>query len=146
MSVPAGKLALPELAAMKRRGEKIVMVTDLALDLELRVHPTVRDVDGLALSSRNDRLTADERLRALALPRALATRDRDEALLTLQAAGVEVDYVEVAHFDPHVLAGAVRVGSFSQLPRIHSRYQPCQAMRYVVAESAPCVANSSVMR
>lgn len=87
------------------------LVTDLALELELRVHPTVRDTDGLAFSSRNDRLSSDERLRALALPRALATRDRDRALLALHEAGVEVDYVEVAHFDPPVLAGAVRVGS-----------------------------------
>jgi len=44
------------------------MISDLALDLELRSIPTVRDADGLALSSRNARLSADERRRALALP------------------------------------------------------------------------------
>ena len=49
------------------------MIADLALELELRALPTVRDPDGLALSSRNARLTPDERERALALPRALAT-------------------------------------------------------------------------
>ena len=49
---------------------------------------------------------------ALALPRALATRDREDALALLRASnGLEVDYVEVADFDPPVLAGAVRVGS-----------------------------------
>ena len=48
------------------------VVRDLNLDVEIRVLPTVRDADGLALSSRNVRLSAAERARALALPRALA--------------------------------------------------------------------------
>jgi len=88
------------------------LVADLAVEVELRIVPTVRDDDGLALSSRNARLTADERTAALALPRALATRDRDTALADLASSnGLEVDYVEVADFDPPVLAGAVRVGS-----------------------------------
>ena len=81
------------------------MITDLALDLELRDLPTVRDADGLALSSRNDRLSAAERERALALPRALATRDPERARELLD--GLEVDYVEVAPFDPPVLAAAI---------------------------------------
>jgi pantoate--beta-alanine ligase len=85
------------------------MITDLHLDLDLRVIPTVRDADGLALSSRNTRLTPEERARALALPRALATRDPEAARKALD--GLEVDYVEVAPFDPPVLAAAVRVGS-----------------------------------
>ena len=88
------------------------LIRDLALEVELRVLPTVRDPDGLALSSRNALLSSDERRRALALPRALATEDRDAALAELAASnGLVVDYVEVADFDPPVLAGAVRVGS-----------------------------------
>jgi len=86
------------------------MIRDLHLELELRVMPTVRDPDGLALSSRNARLSADDRQRALALPRALATKDRDRALELLSQDGLEVDYVEVAPFDPTVLAAAIRVG------------------------------------
>jgi pantoate--beta-alanine ligase len=85
------------------------LVRDLALDLELRVLPTVRDSDGLALSSRNARLSSDERERALALPRALATKDPVEAARLLD--GLDVEYVEVAPFDPPVLTASVRVGS-----------------------------------
>ena len=88
------------------------LIRDLALEVELRVVPIVRDPDGLALSSRNALLSPDERRRALALSRALATGDRERAFAELAAAnGLEIDYVEVADFDPPVLAGAVRVGS-----------------------------------
>jgi pantoate--beta-alanine ligase len=88
------------------------MIRDLALEIELRVLPTVREPDGLALSSRNVLLSPEERTRALVLPRALATRDRNAALdLLASSNGVEVDYLEVADFDPPTLAGAIRVGS-----------------------------------
>jgi pantoate--beta-alanine ligase len=88
------------------------LIRDLALEVELRVLPTVRDRDGLALSSRNALLTPEQRERALALSRALATRDREAALkLLAESNGLVVDYVERAEFDPPVLAGAVRVGS-----------------------------------
>jgi pantoate--beta-alanine ligase len=86
-------------AAVVRR-----MVRDLALPVEIRVCPTVRDADGLALSSRNAYLSPEERAKAVALPRALQARDR--SLLN----GLEVDYFEEADFEPRVLAGAVRVG------------------------------------
>jgi pantoate--beta-alanine ligase len=85
------------------------MIRDLDLGIDLRVVPTVRDADGLALSSRNSLLSEGERSVALALPRALATGDIALARELLD--GLDVDYVEVAPFDPPVLAGAVRVGS-----------------------------------
>ena len=87
------------------------LVRDFDLELEIRVVPTVRDADGLALSSRNVRLTRDERQRALAIPRALATRDPDRARSLLVEAGVEPDYVAVADLDGPTLAVAAEVGS-----------------------------------
>jgi pantoate--beta-alanine ligase len=92
------------------------MIRDLHLDLELRVCPTVRDADGLALSSRNVRLSPAERLHALALPRALASGDADTARAMLS--DLEVEYVEVAPFDPPVLAAAIRVGGVRLIDNI----------------------------
>jgi pantoate--beta-alanine ligase len=57
------------------------LVRDLNLPLEIEVCPTVREPDGLAMSSRNQRLSADERQRAAALNRSL------EAAQELVAAG-----------------------------------------------------------
>ena len=92
------------------------MVRDLDLELDLRVVPTVRDEDGLALSSRNAMLSREERRLASALPRALATRDRAEARRLLN--GVDVDYVEIAPFDPPVLAAAIRVGGIRLIDNV----------------------------
>jgi pantoate--beta-alanine ligase len=94
------------------------LVRDLNVDVEIRVVPTIRAADGLALSSRNARLSPEERTRALAIPRALdagfaAARAGRDAAAAARAvlAGLDVDYVEVADFNGHpTLAIAARVG------------------------------------
>jgi pantoate--beta-alanine ligase len=91
------------------------LVRDLNLPVEVRVVPTVRDPDGLALSSRNARLSPAERERALALPRALreAVASADPvAAACVSLNGLEPEYVEVLDLgEAKVLAAAVRVGS-----------------------------------
>jgi pantoate--beta-alanine ligase len=94
------------------------VVRDLNLPLEIRVVPTVRDRDGLPFSSRNARLSAEERELALALPRALAagkeayTQGADAVRATRSSFnGLRPDYVELIELgDAIVLAAALRVG------------------------------------
>jgi pantoate--beta-alanine ligase len=91
------------------------LVRDLNVPVEIRVVPTVRDTDGLALSSRNVRLSPEERDLALGLPRALlAAAAESDPVAAARASlnGLEPDYVEVLDLgDAKVLAAAVRVGS-----------------------------------
>jgi pantoate--beta-alanine ligase len=94
------------------------LVRDLNLELEIRVVPTVRDEDGLALSSRNSRLSAAEREAALGLPRALARgaeayHHGGDAVAATRSSlnGLDPDYVEILELDgATLLASAVRVG------------------------------------
>lgn len=88
------------------------LVRDLDLPVEVHAHPTVREDDGLAMSSRNRRLTADQRKAAPALARTLenaaerlASGDDTEAVLAearaaLAQAGFEpVEYLELRRED-----------------------------------------------
>jgi pantoate--beta-alanine ligase len=93
------------------------LVRDANLDLAVRVVPTVRDAEGLALSSRNAGLSPGERRQALAIQAALragleaharGTNPVDAARRVL--GDLPVDYVAVADFDEPTLVIAVTVG------------------------------------
>jgi pantoate--beta-alanine ligase len=88
------------------------MTRDLLLPVEVIGLNTLRDTDGLALSSRNAYLTSEERARALAIPRALSAAVsafasgerrvgglRSAALATLEQAGIRLDYATIADAD-----------------------------------------------
>ncbi|MGH2969460.1 MAG: pantoate--beta-alanine ligase, partial [Solirubrobacteraceae bacterium] len=88
------------------------MVRDLDLPVRLEVIPTVREPDGLALSSRNARLDAHERRRAVALSRALHAAEqaigegesdprrlREAALAAMASHGVEPEYLALVDPD-----------------------------------------------
>jgi pantoate--beta-alanine ligase len=97
------------------------MVADLDMNLELIVCPTIREEDGLAMSSRNIFLNAEERRSALVLSRALfAAQERwlagerdGETLRRLmrqmieRVPGVQIDYISVA--DPITLTELERI-------------------------------------
>jgi pantoate--beta-alanine ligase len=83
------------------------MVEALFLPVEIVSCPTVREPDGLPLSSRNQRLSQLGRAHASAFPHALRTaRDAASAAANLKVQGFEVDYVE--DFEGMRL-GAVRI-------------------------------------
>ena len=132
-------IAQPDVAFFGQKDAQQVavirrLVRDLDIPVAIEVGPTVREPDGLALSSRNVRLENGRREHAAALPRALdAARDavaggeRDAAAIAaaaraaLATAGVEAEYLElvspdtfapVAQIDgePVLLALAARVG------------------------------------
>jgi pantoate--beta-alanine ligase len=94
--------------------------------VQIRVLPTVRDDDGLALSSRNVRLTNEERERALGLPRALAAGAEaythgDDAVLATRSSlnGLTPDYVELVELDDvTVIAAAIKVGDIRLIDNV----------------------------
>jgi pantoate--beta-alanine ligase len=97
-----GQKDAQQVAVIKR------LVHDLDLPVRIEVCPTVREPDGLAMSSRNVRLTSEERHRAPALHRSLvasratvragerdAARVREAGLAELSRAGIVPDYLEL---------------------------------------------------
>jgi pantoate--beta-alanine ligase len=96
------------------------MVKDLNFDLKIIAYPTVRERDGLAMSSRNSYLSEDERRIASNIPRALelgqkflkegenrAEKIEKKVTEFLEKSGVKIDYVKVV--DPRTLEDIDRV-------------------------------------
>jgi pantoate--beta-alanine ligase len=117
--------------------QQLQVVRRLAIDLLLPVaiieHPTVRDADGLAASSRNRYLSADERTRALALPRALSaaakafeTGEREAQVLSERVLS------SLARADI-VLEYAALVDSHDLTPLLEGQVSPGQAAVLIAA-------------
>ena len=121
---------LPDAALFGEKDyQQLLVIRQMVRDLNIAVHiigaPIVRDPDGLALSSRNAYLSADDRKRALTLPRTLLeTREailggRDigmalaDGLAKLEEAGFSMDYLELA--DTVALAPVRTPGAPSRL-------------------------------
>jgi pantoate--beta-alanine ligase len=81
------------------------LVRDVNLRVDIRVVPTIRENDGLALSSRNSRLSPADRRRVRAIPEALraavtAHRAGSDPVVAARQVltGVDIDYVAIAPF------------------------------------------------
>ncbi len=103
------------------------MVEDLNMDIEVKIMPTVREKDGLAMSSRNVYLSPDDRARALALCQSLkkaeslidgGERDPKKIIRMMRemagsAGGVKVDYIQIVDTrnlkDVETLSGEILV-------------------------------------
>ena len=117
------------------------LVRDLDIPVAIEVCPTVREPDGLAMSSRNVHLSPAERDRAAALHRALAAaqdavsageRDpgaaRERALAELARAGIEPEYLELVSAD--TLAPLERIdGDVLAVARRSGREHPTDRQR-----------------
>jgi pantoate--beta-alanine ligase len=118
-------IVAPDVAYFGQKdAQQVVVIRRMARDLNLPVRietvPTVREPDGLAMSSRNQRLSAEERERAPALRRGLdAVRAQIDAGVTdptlataagratMQEAGVPAEYLSIV--DPDTLEPVERV-------------------------------------
>ncbi|MBY8888730.1 pantoate--beta-alanine ligase [Streptomyces sp. PTM05] len=147
-------LTAPDVAFYGRKdAQQLALIQRMAADLNFGVEivgvPTVREPDGLALSSRNRYLTARDRETALTLSRALfAGRDaldagpdavREAARAVLEKAdGIDLDYLALvdpadfteagpAHTGPAVLAVAARVGTTRLIDNLPLEFGPPQS-------------------
>jgi pantoate--beta-alanine ligase len=127
-------MVTPDLAFFGQKDAQQVavvrrMVRDLNIPVELVVMPTVREPDGLALSSRNVRLSADERRRAVALSRGLRAAEtavgagEHDAARIAAAARAAMDDVE-----PEYLA-LVDPDSFAPIENVNGRVLVAVAAR-----------------
>ncbi|NTW37695.1 MAG: pantoate--beta-alanine ligase [Syntrophobacteraceae bacterium] len=134
-----GQKDYQQLAVIRR------MVEDLNMNVRVVAHPTVRETDGLAMSSRNKYLSGEQRQEALVLSRALnmarelvssgekaAERVRQAAIdMIASTPETVIDYVEIVHPDTlhcidviddrAVMALAVKIGSTRLIDNIELR-------------------------
>jgi pantoate--beta-alanine ligase len=134
-----GQKDAQQVAVVKR------MVRDLDMPVRIEVLPTVREPDGLALSSRNVRLAPDERARALGLSRALRAageavaageRDADRVRAAAMAELGDLKPEYLALVDPLTFAPLHTV-SARTLVAVAAQVGPVRLIDNIVLEPVP---------
>jgi pantoate--beta-alanine ligase len=138
----------PDVAYFGQKdAQQAVVIRRMALDLDfpvrIEVLPTVREPDGLAMSSRNAYLGAEDRERATALWRALAAAEHEAradsltaglevARRELASAGIEPEYLEAR--DAETLGPVAELGARPVLVALAARVGPARLIDNVLIE------------
>jgi len=151
-------MTLPDVAFFGQKDAQQVLVirrlvADLNIPVRIEVCPTVREADGLALSSRNAQLSPQERERALGLYAGLSAAAQlfgagersAEALLAaahaaMRSFAVEPEYLELV--DPDSLEEVSRLGGPALLA-VAARVGPVRLIDNTILDSSDCAAASS---
>lgn len=120
------------------------VVRDLDVDTRIEGCPIVREPDGLALSSRNRYLSAEERAHALVMSRALAEARRAAASGAADVAAIEAELAKAIAAEPGVTIDYAAIVDAATLERVTDLRRPARALAAVRVGSTRLIDNVAI--